>query len=172
MPDDPFLRAARQSLQLSIKAGRGLANAAVAGLEHAQERRGARAASQGLLGPDDPPPPPEWNAAVLDYRGLARPQELQASQWRYRLGRPRRSGGDWTILPKEIGLPDEGIARHTTVIGPPGSGKTASIVVPWIYAALSAGRSVVAMDVRGDLWSSLRQYGAIQGKLNARVFHW
>ncbi|MGA9874340.1 MAG: type IV secretory system conjugative DNA transfer family protein [Solirubrobacteraceae bacterium] len=172
MSNDPLLRTARQTLQLSIKAGQGLANAAVAGIEQAQERRGARAASRGLIGPDDPPPPPEWSAAVLDYRGLARPRELGSFPWKYRLGRPRRTGGDWGILPGEVGLTDGGIARHAAVIGPPGSGKTASIAVPWIYAALNAGRSVVAMDVRGDLWPSLRRYGAVHGKLGAKVFHW
>lgn len=172
MPEDPLLHLARRSLRLSVQAGQGLANAAVAGIEQAQERRGARAASRGLIGPDDPPPPPEWSGAVLDYRGLARPRELGSSPWVYRLGRPRHTGGDWGILPGEVGLTDGGIARHAAVIGPPGSGKTASIAVPWIYAALGAGRSVVAMDVRGDLWPSLRRYAAIRGRLGAKVLHW
>ncbi len=172
MSEDPLIRTARQTLRLSVKAGQGLANAAVAGIEQAQERRGARAASRGLIGPDDPPPPPEWSGAVLDYRGLARPRELGPYQWEYRLGRPRNAGGNWGILPEEIGLSDGGVARHAVVIGPPGSGKTASIAVPWIYAALSAGRSVVAMDVRGDLWPSLSRYAAIHGRLGAKVLHW
>src|ERR1700684_1887264 len=172
MMSDPLLRAARQSLRLSIKAGQGLANTAVAGLEQAQEMRGARAASRGLIGPDDPPPPPEWTAGVLDYRGLARAEELGSFPWSYRLGRLRRTGGRWTPLSREGGLPDEGMVRHAAVIGPTRSGKTASIAVPWIYGALSSGRSVVAMDVQGDLWPSLRSYGAAHGTLNIEVLHW
>ncbi len=169
---DPVLRATWQSLRLSAKAAQGVAQAAVAGIEHAQERRGVRAARRGLVGPDDPPPPPEWTAGILDYRGLARPRELAASGWTYRLGRPRNPTGHWSLNPAEVGLTDGGIVRHAAVIGPTRSGKTSSIAAPWIYGALRSGRSVVAVDVAGDLWASLRRYGATQGPLNVEVFHW
>lgn len=171
MPD-PFLRAAWQSLRFSGKAVQGLAQAAVARLEQAQEHRGARAARRGMVGPDDPPPPPESTGGILDYRGVARPGELAHSPWNYRLGRPRYPGRRWMLLAKEVGLPDAGIVRHAAVIGPTRSGKTSSIAVPWIYGALCSGRSVVAIDVQGDLWPSLRQYGAAHGTLNVNVFHW
>ena len=37
------------------------------------------------------------------------------------------------------------------VVGPAGSGKTHSLLIPWMYAALDSGWSVVAVDVKGDL---------------------
>ncbi len=160
------------SLKLFVDAVLGIFRVGHAGVQQSQRRHAARIARGGLIGPDDPPPPPELAAGVLDYRGLARPQELKLAAWAYRLGHVRYPGGGWQLIPGEIGLAPQDITRHAVVIGPPQSGKTSSIVVPWIYRALAMGNSVVAVDGHGQLWQELKQYGASQGKLEVRVFHW
>jgi type IV secretory pathway TraG/TraD family ATPase VirD4 len=167
----PF-RIAWELLRLATRIVTGLVQTVVSWFEQEPLRRGARAARSGLLGPYDPPPPPELEASTLDYRGLARPQDLALEPWAYRLGCLREPGRKWKLLPGEIGLPPQDIARHAAIIGPTGSGKTSSIVVPWIYGALGTGRSVLALDASGDLWPALRHYGEGQGKLNASVYHW
>jgi type IV secretory pathway TraG/TraD family ATPase VirD4 len=166
------LRVAWESLRLSAKAGEGLLQLAGNQLEQAQERRGARAARRGTIGPDDPPPPPELTGGIFDYSGLARPRELPGRVWSYRLGRLRRAERQWGLLPGEFGLGEGDILRHAAVIGPSGSGKRSSILIPWIYGALRSGRSVVATDTQGELWNALSRYGATQGTLNVEVFHW
>jgi type IV secretory pathway TraG/TraD family ATPase VirD4 len=166
------LRLAWELLRLSTKAVAGFVQAVMYLIEQGPIRRGARAARSGVLGPDDPPPPPELSAAALDYRGLARPGELALANWTYRLGRLREPGRKWKLISGEIGLPPEEIVQNAAVIGPAGSGRTDSIAVPWIYAALGSGRSVLAMDVDGGLWPALRNYGEAHGRLNARVYHW
>jgi hypothetical protein len=171
MPNSP-LRLTWELLRLSTKAAMGLIQSIVYLVEQGPIRRGARAARRGVLGPDDPPPPPELSVSALDYRGLARPGELALAPWAYRLGRLRQPGRSWKLFREEIGLSPQDIAQHAAVIGPAGSGRTSSIVVPWIYGALGVGRSVLAVDTRGDLWPALRHYGEGQGTLNAKVYHW
>ncbi len=167
-----IFRVAWEVMRLSLKAAAGLVQAIVGWIEQAPVRRGARAARRGLLGPDDPPPPPGLLPGVFDYRGLARPRELVTAPGAYPLGRLRQPARKWGLLRDEIELSQQDIVRHAVVIGPTGAGKTSSIVVPWIYGALAGGRSVLALDVRGDLWPALRHYGAGRGQLNAKVYHW
>jgi type IV secretory pathway TraG/TraD family ATPase VirD4 len=167
------LRIAWESLRLSVKAAMGLAYAVTDAIERHRVRRGAHAARHGQIGPDDPPPPPEAATRALDYRGLARPRELALEPWAYRLGRLREPGRRWELLPGgEIGLAPTDIEGHVAILGPARSGRTSSFVVPWIYGALGCGRSVLAVDARGDLWAALRRYGAQRERLNANVYHW
>jgi type IV secretory pathway TraG/TraD family ATPase VirD4 len=72
----------------------------------------------------------------------------------------------------EIGLPIEVLYRHAAVIGPTGSGKTKSVIVPWIAAALRAGACVVAIDIGGDLLDDLARHRSQTGALGARVAKW
>lgn len=135
---------------------------------HAQGR-GAR---RGFLAPGDPAPPPTANTDYLDYRGVATWRECAAlSGGTFPLGslidlRRRKVRGP-------IGLPELALNRHAVVIGPAGSGKTAGLLVPWMHAALTAGWSVVAVDVKGDLREDFlayrQQYGGIPG---ARLRKW
>ena len=132
-------------------------------------RRGRRAAARGVLCPGDPPPPP-GSSDYLDYRGVASARELTALRDApFSLGRyldPRR-GARWPI-----GVPEEVLHRHAAVIGPTGSGKTKSILLPWTAAALQSGASVVAVDVTGDLLDDLVVVRSAVGAFNARVAKW
>ncbi len=166
------MRLTWEVLRLATKAVMGVVQTVLYLVEREPLRRGERAARRGVLGPDDPPPPPELRAAALDYRGLVRPAELALQPWTYRLGRLREPGRRWGLGADEFGLAPQDIAQHACIIGPPRSGKTCSIVAPWIYAALGAGRSVLAVDSHGDLWPALRRYGEARGRLNARVYRW
>jgi type IV secretory pathway TraG/TraD family ATPase VirD4 len=167
----PF-RITWELVRLSTKAAVALVQSVMGWVEQAPVRRGARAARRGVLGPDDPPPPPDLLAGTFDYRGLARARELAPAAGAYRLGRLRRPDHGWKLLDEELGLSQQDIVRHAIVVGPVGAGKTDSFVIPWIYGALAGGRSVLAVDVRGDLWPALRHYGAGRGQLNAKVYRW
>lgn len=135
-------------------------------------RAAGRGARRGYLAPGDPAPPPTAPTDYLDYRGVATWRETSnlvhgdfplGSFVDLRRGRPRGP----------IGLPGAALNRHAVVIGPAGSGKTAGVLVPWMHAAMTAGWSVVAVDVKGDLREDFLAYkaahGAIQG---ARLRKW
>lgn len=132
-------------------------------------RRGRQAASHGILGPGSPDPAP-GGGDYYDYRGVAHPRML--SGWRdapYSLG--------WSIDPirgpsSPIGIDDATLARHAAVIGPTGSGKTKSILVPWAAQALRLSHSVVMVDVSGDLLHDLDNNRRTEGPFNARVAKW
>lgn len=123
----------------AVSAGRSMAER--------QANRGARAARQGLIGPFDPPPPPHVSG-YLDYSGLATPGDITTGGpfpiGRYVLPRKRWRAGE------PLSLPDEVANRHTAVLGPTRRGKTASLIAPWIHAAVEAGYLVVAVDVKGN----------------------
>jgi type IV secretory pathway TraG/TraD family ATPase VirD4 len=130
-----------------MKAGTALGQAASnAGSDYAAGR-GAR---RGILAPGDPPPPPNAGGSYYDFRGVLSlrkvPPEFQMAE--FPLGRyinPAKA-------PKQpIGLPSEALETHAAIVAPTGSGKTTSIIVPWIVAGLQAGWSVVAIDAKGDL---------------------
>lgn len=62
-----------------------------------------------------------------------------------------------------IGLPGEVMNRHAVVVGPAGSSKTYSLLIPWMYAALVPNWSVVAVDVKGDLREDFLDFKDAQG---------
>jgi len=116
----------------------------------------SRGARRGILSPGDPPPPPTAAGSYYDYRGVLAlrsvPADLQHAE--FPLGRyvhPAKG-------PRQpIGLPAGVLAHHAAVVGPAGSGKTTSVIVPWIIAGLRAGWSVVTIDVKGNLASRVQQ---------------
>jgi type IV secretory pathway TraG/TraD family ATPase VirD4 len=130
--------------------------------------RGARAARNGVLGPADPDPPPGLD--FYDYRGVARPRDV-----RHLINGPFRLGQ--VVDPHRgpqapIGLTLEHLGRHAALLGMTGSGKTSSLVIPWICTALQRGASVVALDVTGDLLDEILDYRRVVGELGAQVAKW
>ncbi len=153
-----------------------LSNAANSATQYAvtnsANNRLSRGARDGVLGPWDPPPPRATRSGLWDYRGVARPGDVAPHQIDFPLGRyrePRR----WTAK-QPIGLPESVANEHTIVLGPTRSGKTASLIAPWIHAALRLGYSVVAVDVKGrdDLLHEIKRYSAAHGSAGAPVIKW
>ena len=140
---------------------------------NAANNRLSRGARMGILGPFDPPPPPRAARGRLwDYRGVARPSDIAPIQIDFPLGlfrEPRR----WSAR-QAIGIPEAVANEHTAVLGPTRSGKTVSVVAPWIYSALGLGYSVVAVDVKGndDLLGAVKGYSASRGSLGVAVVKW
>jgi type IV secretory pathway TraG/TraD family ATPase VirD4 len=157
--DDPFrmLGMAHRAALQGMRLGK---NAVVSGHHAATLARSRAIVGTGVLGPGDPPPPP-GSPDFLDYRGLVTAREVVRLDQRrlgpasFRLGTllDVHRGGE---LP--IGLPADALHRHAAVVGPAGSGKTAGVLVPWIDAALRGGNSVVAVDVKGDLFEDILGY--------------
>ena len=132
-----------------------------------------RGARRGYLAPGDPTPPPTATTDYLDYRGAASWPEAQ------NLDGGQFPVGAFSDLAKgkfrgPIGLPGEVMNRHAVVVGPAGSGKTFSLLIPWMYAALTSGWSVVAVDVKGDLREDFLDFKDAQGggALGARLTKW
>jgi type IV secretory pathway TraG/TraD family ATPase VirD4 len=141
------------ALRLAGKAAVGAVRMGQQSAERARLTRSTAAAAGGLIGPGDPAPPP--GVDVLDYRGLADPRRLQLVN----AGLPLGELIDVKCGPLgPVALPIDTMVRHACVIGPPGSGKTHSIIVPWIVALLSAGHSVVTVDVKGDLLPQITRH--------------
>lgn len=140
-----YMGVIKTSAKVGMKAGNALGHAASNAASDYAAGRGAR---RGLLAPGDPPP--NAGESYYDFRGVLSlkkvPPEYQAAE--FPLGRyidPAKG-------PKQpIGLPSEALEKHAAVVAPSGSGKTTSIIVPWIVAGLRAGWSVVAIDAKGDL---------------------
>lgn len=131
-----------------------------------------RGVRKGILGPWDAPPPDVGAYGYWDYRGVARPSDIAPFNLDFPLGRyrePRR----WTAL-EEIGLTERTASEHAIVLGPTRSGKTASIIAPWIYHALQLGYSVLAVDVKGrdHLLAEVKRYSSHKGPLGAPVLKW
>lgn len=134
-------------------------------------RKGARRAASGVLAPGDPDPPPDGPIDYYDYRGVA-----VWSETRHELGLGQFPLG-WFIDPRRgpsarAQLSFEILKQHAAVVGPTGSGKTKSILVPWIAAALKAGYCVVAVDVSGDLLQDLAVHRMAVGRFGAAVAKW
>lgn len=131
----------------AAKLGNAVGQAASGAAGNYAAGKGAR---RGVLAPGDPPPPPNAGGGYYDYRGVVEwkrvPAELQTAEFPLgRLVHPSRG-------PRQpIALRSGDVERHVTVVGPAGSGKTRWVIVPWIIAALRAGWSVVALDVKGNL---------------------
>lgn len=153
--------------------GRASASAGETLASRAAEHRAGRGARRGFLAPGDPAPPPTAPTDYLDYRGIASwPEARNLDDGQFPLGA-------FADLAKRafrgpIGLPGQVINRHAVVVGPAGSGKTYSLLLPWMHAALMANWSVVAVDVKGDLREEFLDYkDAIGGgALGARLTKW
>lgn len=133
--------------KVGMKAGNALGHAASNAASDYSAGRGAR---RGILAPGDPPPPPSAGGSYYDFRGVLSlrkvPPEYQTAE--FPLGRYI----DPAKPPRQpMGLPSEALETHAAIVAPTGSGKTTSIIVPWIVAGLRAGWSVVAIDAKGDL---------------------
>lgn len=152
----------------TVNASNGISRAMSGGIESAAANRGSRAARSGILAPGDPPPPPN-SGDFYDYRGVAVPNQLKPLVGPFALGvgiDPRKGNR------QQLGLLADDLAQHAAVVGPTGSGKTSSLIVPWIAAALRDGHSVVAIDVTGNLLDQMDAYRHATGPLNARVGRW
>lgn len=98
--------------------------------------------------------PKSLPTTIADYSSLAKPGELRPlHRGTLTLGRYLNPNG---ALGRPLALPFELLLRHCAVIGPTGSGKTESILLPWCIAALQAGQSVVLIDIKGDLYDRLQ----------------
>ena len=135
----------------------GAASVASGSATAAQVRRGSRGVRRGYLAPGDPPPVSTAGGGYHDYRGLLDLRSVPAdlAQSTFPIGQFFSPVGGCTRGP--IALPDGVVSQHVALVGPTGAGKTTSIIVPWMAAALHAGWSVVAVDVKGDLLQRVLQ---------------
>lgn len=160
----------------SVLAGAKTGSRVGDGVAHAVSTHSAgRFARRGYLGPGDPPPPPTGPTDYYDYRGVATWREtanLDGGQ--FPLGSFIDLGGRRVARKGPIGLPGQLLTRHTVVVGPSGSGKTFSVLIPWIYAALASGWSVIAVDVKGDMREAFLDYKDLQrgAALGAGLTKW
>lgn len=134
------------------------------GMAHAFSTYNAgKGARRGYLGPGDPSPPPNGPTDYYDYRGVATWREARnLDDGQFPLGAFIELSGRKASLKGPVGLPGELLNRHTVVVGPSGSGKTFSVLIPWMYAALASGWSVVAVDVKGDMRDTFLDYKDLQ----------
>lgn len=159
----------RGLLAATDSASRSIANAASANAAVRRANKGSRAVRRGLVGPWDQIP--AGSQDFLDYSGVATPNDVRWQTWAFPLGRyvlPKsRPLGDGFQVKDEFGLSPETANRHTVVYAPTQSGKTTSIIAPWIYAAMAQGYVVVALDLKGngDLLTKVQDYAAAQGPL-------
>ncbi|SMH32611.1 Type IV secretory system Conjugative DNA transfer [Rathayibacter oskolensis] len=152
----PVWRASHAVATGMVRASENAATSIAAGLS-------SRAARRGVLGPGDAPPMDGGTDGYYDYRGVlgigSVPPGLRDGE--FPLGRflhPTRGYLGRTALPAAA------MERNAAVIGPPGSGKTQSFLVPWIVAGLRAGYSVATVDVRGDLHREIREQVDREGR--------
>jgi type IV secretory pathway TraG/TraD family ATPase VirD4 len=138
--------------------------------------RAKASASRGVLGPGDGPPPPGV-PDFFDYRGLVTAPEVTGLDHRQLGPSSFRLGALLDVhrgpqMP--LALPYDVLRRHAAIIGPAGSGKTAGVLVPWIHSALRGGHSVVAIDVKGDLFEDVERYAQQDpfGPLGAAAAKW
>jgi type IV secretory pathway TraG/TraD family ATPase VirD4 len=101
-----------------------------------------------------------------DYAGVARERELSTSSVGVSLGRYFDPSGR---IGRPLFLNPRDLYRHCAVIGPAGSGKTHSIINPWVLELLQQGSSVVTVDVKGELMNTLGRRAEAMGM---RVWCW
>lgn len=97
---------------------------------------------------------------AFDLRGLHQGSRPPYRGGEFPLGRHLVANGK---VGSVIGVPEVAMRRHACVIGPSGAGKTRSVVVPWIVAAVRCGYSVVSIDVKGDMLDLVRTEVQRQG---------
>lgn len=104
---------------------------------------------RGILVPGDGPPHGA-RGSFRDYRNVLLPDNLRAlNNGVFPLGRAQHPGKD--KADGQIFLDWGEVERHVAIVGPSGSGKTFNLIAPWIVAAVCAGYTTVAVDVKGDL---------------------
>lgn len=166
-------KAAKVYFTAGRSAGNAAGNAAERGVASWTAGRGRKAAARGIIGPWDPPPPPGMGG-YIDFSGVARPGELDCSDWWFPLGRYVKPRDPWRPA-DEMGLSLREANRHTLVLGPTRAGKTAGVIAPWIVAGIQAGFSVVTLDVKGnhDLLDEVTRYrDAYANGLKIRLVNW
>jgi hypothetical protein len=149
----------------SQAASRGIANRAAQSSAIRGAHRGRSAVRRGLIGPWDQIPAGAFD--YLDYSGLATPGDLRPVTWSFPLGQYVLPKGRSWRAQSELGISAATANKHSIVYAPAGSGKTGSVLVPWIYHAMSSGYFVVAIDVKGnnDLMDQVQYYAASHGAL-------
>lgn len=130
---------------------------------------------RGYLIPGDDDPPP--GSDILDYRGLVASDDLarQTSRDTAAFTVGRAINLDTGAPGQAVRLDVERIFQHAAVVAPPGSGKTAGIIVPWTVRLLRAGASVVVLDVTGTLGEQIREFSQASRQPNApkvRTLRW
>jgi len=125
-----------------------------------------------VLCPGDYPPDPQTYQDVQDYRGIALESELPKAL------RKKRKGslplGSY-VYPCDgnrqsaLYLTDDIIQRHVAVFGSTGSGKTNSIIIPWVDNIIKQGHSIVLVDVIGEFRDILEKTAT---KAGCRIWHW
>lgn len=121
-----------------------------------------------VLHPGDAPPSGQRSRDYYDYRGVAVPGELRPLTRGIGLSLGRYLWPDGRRGP-QLCLPLSMLHRNCAVIGPPGSGKSEGIIIPWILELVRAGSSVVTVDVKGDL---VHRVAAEAGRMGVRVWYW
>lgn len=114
----------------------------------------AQVGRNGMLGPGSSAPY-GGRAGYFDYRGLAHPRTVAAPgpMDLFDLGNlvyPASGRRSHTVS-----LDATVVRQHVLLLGPSQAGKTTSILVPWISAALKASYSVVAADVKGSMFDEV-----------------
>lgn len=118
----------------------------------ARSRASRRARRSGVLAPGDRP---GGATGFLDYRGVGLPHDYPGcSDAVVRVGDICHPHGN-PRTPMWLGWGT--LNRHAAVIAPTGSGKTISVMAPWISEAMDVGITVVAVDVKGDLLDEVRR---------------
>jgi type IV secretory pathway TraG/TraD family ATPase VirD4 len=152
-----YLRGSTALIKAAAKAGSKAGSAiGQATASAASDYSAGRGQRRGILAPGDAAPPSHMVGSYYDYRGVLNLKKVDRAYQdaEFPLGRylhPARG-------PREpIALPGDVVARHVTMVGPAGSGKTHGVVVPWIIAALRAGWSVAAIDVKANLMDHVRE---------------
>lgn len=159
----------RGLFEASNSASRQMANAAATNAAIRRANKGSRAVRRGLVGPWDTVPAGAQD--FLDYSGVAKDSDMNWQTWAFPLGRyvlpqaPRFGSGFQTK--DEFGLSPETANRHTAVYAPTQSGKTTSVIAPWIHSAMAQGYLVVALDLKGngDLLAKVQEYAGTQAPL-------
>lgn len=123
---------------------------------------------EAVLCPGDKTPPGNVAMDYYDYRGVAESRELKYLQGSNGVFLGRYLWPRGTIGP-DLRIPRELLHRNSAVIGPPGSGKTESIIIPWILDLLRGGASVVTVDVKGDL---VDRIAVPAQQMGVRVWYW
>lgn len=123
------------------------------GWANRQIRPSRAALKTGILCPGDGPPSGSLGA-FQDYREILLPEHVAAlQQGTFPVGKAKHPRGDRGAF--DVFFDWEEVRRHVAIVGPPGSGKTFSLLAPWAVSAASHGLTTITVDVKGDLRAEL-----------------
>jgi len=135
-------------------------------------QRKIKTSKASVLCPGDYPPEVETYQDVQDYRGIALENELPKTLTKKR----KDSLGLGTYVypcggnrQSALYLTDDILQRHVAVFGSTGSGKTNSIIIPWVDKIVKQGNSIVLLDVMGEFRDILEKAAS---KAGCRIWHW